>query len=358
MDNRKIAFIICSNNDLYYNECVYYINRLQIPTGWHTEILRMPDAKSMTAGYNEGMKASDAKYKVYLHQDVFLYNEYFIADIVKAFMGNEHLGMIGLLGRHGGFPKDARTWSSWNIGCCLAGNGMETWLFNPNNLPHKPSNIAPVDAIDGMLMATQYDLPWREDLGLGWDFYDVSQSLEFRKAGYQVGIPYQETPWCLHDCGYSKLYHIDESRKKMFAAYPDVFDAEFVPAYNREFYDMEDGIFRQMKSAMEQGNFALASEIKSMVGNRKLDHNDLRMSLNLLDIYEREKARGSRGFFSHVVTYEEMKEKYTRLKFLIRRIQNFMEPEDRTELASLVETGQVSEEAIQSVMSRMKLVVA
>ena len=40
-------------------------------------------------------------------------------------------------------------------------------------------------------MATQYDVPWREDLFDGFDFYDVSQSFEFRKAGYTVGVPVQ-----------------------------------------------------------------------------------------------------------------------------------------------------------------------
>ena len=48
-------------------------------------------------------------------------------------------------------------------------------------------------------MATQYDLPWREDLFQGWDFYDASQSVEFWKAGYKVVVPHMETPWCLHE---------------------------------------------------------------------------------------------------------------------------------------------------------------
>ncbi len=38
-----------------------------------------------------------------------------------------------------------------------------------------------VRVIDGLIMVTQYDLPWREDLFLGWHFYDVSQCLEFLK---------------------------------------------------------------------------------------------------------------------------------------------------------------------------------
>lgn len=38
----------------------------------------------MCAAYNLGMQSSDAKYKIYMHQDVFIRNEEFLADIWKA----------------------------------------------------------------------------------------------------------------------------------------------------------------------------------------------------------------------------------------------------------------------------------
>ena len=46
-----------------------------------------------------------------------------------------------------------------------------------------------VEAIDGLIMITQYDIPWREDLFQKWDFYDVSQSMEFIRHGYKVAVP-------------------------------------------------------------------------------------------------------------------------------------------------------------------------
>ena len=33
--------------------------------------------------------------------------------------------------------------------------------------------VIEVEAIDGLLMATQYDIPWREYLFYMWVFYDV-----------------------------------------------------------------------------------------------------------------------------------------------------------------------------------------
>ena len=77
MNEKQIAFIICANNAQFYNECVWYIEKLVVPEGYSTDILCIQEAESMAEGYNAGMKASDAKYKVYLHQDTFILNEKF-----------------------------------------------------------------------------------------------------------------------------------------------------------------------------------------------------------------------------------------------------------------------------------------
>ena len=76
-----------------------------------------------------------------------------------------------------------------------------------------------MEAIDGFLMATQYDIPWREDLFDKWDFYDASQSMEFIRHGYKVVIPKMEEPWCLHDCGYLNMDHYEEEREKYVKEY-------------------------------------------------------------------------------------------------------------------------------------------
>ena len=85
MDQNKICFIICVNDDLFFQECVNYIHWLEVPEGMEVEVLEIREAKSMTSGYNEGMSSSNAKYKVYMHQDVFLINRYFIYDILSLF---------------------------------------------------------------------------------------------------------------------------------------------------------------------------------------------------------------------------------------------------------------------------------
>ena len=81
------------------------------------------------------------------------------------------------------------------------------------------SGYLDVDAIDGFLMVTQYDVPWREDLFTGWDFYDCSQSMEFIRKGYRVVVPDMKAPWCVHDCGFIDLTNYEEERKKFIKEY-------------------------------------------------------------------------------------------------------------------------------------------
>ena len=42
------------------------------------------------------------------------------------------------------------------------------------------------DAIDGIFIATAYDILWRQDIFDGWHYYDISQTYEYRKAGFKT----------------------------------------------------------------------------------------------------------------------------------------------------------------------------
>ncbi|MBO5486309.1 MAG: glycosyltransferase family protein [Eubacterium sp.] len=191
MREDKICFIICANHAMYLDECIRYIHRLTVPEGMEVEIVEIADAVSMTAGYNEGMQATNAKYKVYLHQDVFLTNPYFIEDLLKIFHADQSIGMIGMVGTPQ-MPPDGVMWNAFRYFYTDFPEQEERYSIERDGWNA-------VEAVDGLLIATAYDLPWREDLFDGWDFYDVSQSFEFRKSGYQVVVPVQRSRWYVHD---------------------------------------------------------------------------------------------------------------------------------------------------------------
>ena len=213
INEKAVCFIICSNDDLYTEECIYYIAHLYVPEGYHVDVLTIQDAVSMTAGYNEGMNASDAKYKVYLHQDVFIINRDFIQDIIDIFTKDESIGMIGMVGAQK-LPDSGIMWEKERCGAFYG------WtIFETRNFHLSEEKLTEVEVADGFLMATQYDISWREDLFDKWDFYDCSQCKEFARQGYKVVVPAQEEPWCIHDGGMANLKNYDGERQKFIKEY-------------------------------------------------------------------------------------------------------------------------------------------
>lgn len=197
MNNHKICFIICYNDDLFLSECCLYIQNLEIPAGYEIDIISVGEAGSMTEGYQAAMLQSDARYKVYLHQDVFIINKRFLFDILDVFRRDSQIGMIGMVGSVR-LPDSGVMWEGERCGAIYSNKIIrELKSFFEFNIPQ--GGYLEVEAVDGLLMATCVDIPWREDLFHGWDFYDISQCMEFQKAGYKVVVPYQMEPWCLHD---------------------------------------------------------------------------------------------------------------------------------------------------------------
>jgi hypothetical protein len=201
MNDKKISFIYCTNDGLLYEESAAYIRSLTVPDGYDIELISIEGASSMTAGYNEAMRRSDAKYKVYLHQDVFIIHSHFIVDMLSLFRNNANIGMLGVIGAKT-IPASGIWWESGDtVGKIYDSHQGKMELLSVNEIS---AGYEPVQVVDGLLMVTQYDLPWREDLFQSWHFYDASQCMEFAKAGYTVAVPKQEKPWCLHDSGIAK----------------------------------------------------------------------------------------------------------------------------------------------------------
>lgn len=219
MNDHLICFIICTNNELFLQECIIFIKNLYVPEGFAIDIITIKDAGSMTAGYNAAMKSSDARYKIYMHQDVFILNRYFLLNLINIFHFNKNIGMIGMVGA----PKldeEAIMWNVYRVGKVISDSTVHTSY--ESELWHTDIPVYPVNAIDGLLMATSVDIPWREDIFDGWDFYDMSQSMEFIRRGYLLVVPEQNLPWCLHDDGkVLSLFNFNHYRKKYIEEYKD-----------------------------------------------------------------------------------------------------------------------------------------
>ncbi len=226
MNERKICFISCVNDDAVYREALYYIRQLHWPHGLSYECKAVRNALSMAEGYNASMRESDAKYKVYLHQDVQILEPHFPEKLLALFAQDAAVGMVGMAGSLDWPPRGVWWHAERKTGGVYQTKSGIPYL-NQFGSPDEPP-VQQAAALDGLLLATQYDLPWREDLFDDWHYYDLSQSCEFVRAGYKLLIPsaYENgapNPWCLHygrNGGVSRPW--DLARECFLREYTDV----------------------------------------------------------------------------------------------------------------------------------------
>jgi acetyltransferase-like isoleucine patch superfamily enzyme/glycosyltransferase involved in cell wall biosynthesis len=213
MKNKKICFISCVNDDVLYEESLRYIYALNVPEEIEVETLAIRGATSIASGYQQAMQQSDAKYKVYVHQDVFIINKDFIVDTILIFKENADLGLYGVVGAQR-MPLNGIWWEArqkWGMVYESHTGKMELLSFQEVQQPYEA-----VSVLDGLIMVTQYDVSWKEDVFNGWHFYDASQCMEFIQAGFQVGVVRQKEPWCMHDCGLVNVRNGYDHFRKMF----------------------------------------------------------------------------------------------------------------------------------------------
>lgn len=353
MDKKQIAFIICVNNDQYYNECVRYIQDLDIPEGYSIDIISIQEADSMAQGYNAGMRSSNAKYKVYLHQDTFILNRNFIYDILSIFQSNKGIGMLGVIGTEKLCSK-ANCYSKWNIGKIQAYSGQH--LFESSYIQYPEEKYIEVNAVDGLIMITQYDIEWREDFLDGWDFYDISQALEMKKNGYKIVVPYQETAWCHHDCGVSKLKEYNNYRQIMIQEYPEIFTgkvSEEEIRLKQEEISIIESIREKLISLIENGAYNELSKITLEICELQISDTQIREIVNIVIIYLLEKGSidGIHSEFMGLGSWKAIYEYYRWIRFVLLRIEHERKDERIDQLQKKVRDGKVTRDAIREISS-------
>lgn len=249
MKENNVAIIMCSNQREIRKEITKYIEGLKIPKGFEKELIIIEDAVSMTEGYNRAMGKSDAKYKIYMHHDVFIINPLLIEESIRIFLENPNVGILGVIGCKR-LPRNGIWWESDScIGKTLEDNleCLKLLELGDVNGPY-----CEVQALDGQFLMTQYDVKWREDICQGWHFYDTSQCLEFARAGYVTAVVHQETPWLIHECGMDINSGYEEERDRFINEYR-------MQIENRD-YSIEEqigvlinsGAFKEAKSLLEE----------------------------------------------------------------------------------------------------------
>ena len=216
---KMFSFIICVNNETEFHENAESILNLRLPEGFGAEIIPIYNAKSMCSGYNLGQDKARGKYKIYTHQDVFFYSDTVLMEVLAIF-ADSTIGMVGAIGARKLHPSGV-----WYKSHDITGGVLQQWEDGGlKNSKRKYRGDMDSKALDGLLLITQYDLRWREDLFTGWHFYDISMCLEMQRKGYRTVAAGQSEYWCIH-CLKDKP--LDDSYEQYRLIFLREYDGEF-----------------------------------------------------------------------------------------------------------------------------------
>jgi len=137
-----------------------------------------PNGESLTKIYNEALEEHDAKYFVFVHDDVEFLRKGWGKEIVRLFEENKDYGIIGVAGS-GEFDSNAAWWNYEDkYGQVLHRHDGKAWLTAFS--PLLPCDLMNVCVVDGLFMAVAKDRitsRFKEDYE-GFNFYDISFCLQ------------------------------------------------------------------------------------------------------------------------------------------------------------------------------------
>ena len=188
-DAKKIAVIVARQGEELPQDLLMSIRLLEQPEGFTMELVEVEGKAGMAAAYGQAMEASAAKYKIYLDERVRILDPRLLVRIIRLFEKHADLGVVGISGTKLLPPDGIAFHSTRRISSLRLGEDARIVSWGT-----VLGEAEDVFAVDGFLMATQSDLPWRGDLFHGGAFFDAAQCLEFRRQGMRSAVLGQDAP--------------------------------------------------------------------------------------------------------------------------------------------------------------------
>lgn len=189
LDEKKIAVIVARSDKPLSEEFLMSLRLLEQPVGFTLELVEIEGKAGMAAAYEQAMEKSAAKYKVYLDERVRILDARLFVRIVRLFEKHVDLGMLGISGTKLLPPDGVACHSTRRLGALRLAKEARTVTWGK-----VVGESADVLLLDGFFMATQVDLPWREDLFYANAFFDAAQCMEFRRRGLRSAVLHFEEP--------------------------------------------------------------------------------------------------------------------------------------------------------------------
>ena len=96
-NEKKFAFLVRKSNEALYDSCLKSLQSLRLPAGYEAELFTLTAEAPYAVQANKALALSDAKYKIYINDDLRLVYAHLLEDL-PAIFENESIGMVGALG--------------------------------------------------------------------------------------------------------------------------------------------------------------------------------------------------------------------------------------------------------------------
>lgn len=270
----KLAIIIHSVSKDNVNSLLDDLSTLTIPNGYEVKVNIVKNSTNRACSYNQEMKRSNAKYKIYIDESARILNKNILIDIIRFFASNPDAGAFGLYGSEmpvdGDFAKSEKRYGMY--GFCIGDNVQ---LIQGENPIWKQN----VHCLDGSFIATSVDFEWDEKIA---DEYVVpAQCCIMRRHGYKISVPMYENPWCVFkkESSYCTLKDMDDLKDFFYKYKKDIqpLVSILMTTYNQPAY------FKQaLDSALNQDY----NNIEIVIGDDSTNTDTQKLMQYYLNTYE------------------------------------------------------------------------
>lgn len=263
----SVDFIIFYKEEQCLNRCISCINDFEIPQGVSLDVLGVSEGESVSEAYDFAMNESEADYKVYVRENVYIVNRHFLSDMIAYMEANPDVAMAGPVGGE----KQGR-FIEWTKGKINIVNSVRADSFAKGE--------GTADYLLGELLVTRTDISWKTDRE---QWFDIRHCERLREEGFRLGVFPQSEPWCVWEygavgCERNDVFTSDTMESFAFLCEEEPLVSVIVPVHNgEEFTD------RTIDSIMAQtyGNLEII-----LVDDHSGDN-----SLNVLRAYEAKDPR-------------------------------------------------------------------
>ena len=191
---KRFAFFVRKSDEARYSACLDSLQALRLPGGYEAELFTLMAKEPYAVQANKALTLSDAKYKIYLNDDMRLVHSDLLAELLQVF-ADESIGMVGFLGSQS-LPVDANVLGSdYKRGAVYVptSRALSEMRFDEDF----EEAVADVRFVLPSFFATQTDLPWDEIYET--QYYAVlAQCLAFEGAGRRIVASLAQDIWCAY----------------------------------------------------------------------------------------------------------------------------------------------------------------